>query len=357
MREAKLNRWIVVYIIVGIIALIIGLQTVPEPFDRISLMKDQTVPLLIFFIIQMSVKDWGAFRRVLLALLLPIPYVFRVTYNQYSNVASWHYSHDLRISGPLGLGANELGAYCVSAALLALGLLMVAKQKYVRGLLALFAILASLCIMYSYSRGAYVAFLAGASVLIFYHPKRLKIGVFALLIAITSANFLPVSVVERFEMINANEDTGVRDDSAESRFELWEYASDLYSRDPIFGVGFGSFRFLNPFGKDAHNYYILTLVERGSIGMLVLFILLAKIMLLARRLAKNKDQNQFGFGLSLSMVAMTTAMAIGNMFGDRFSHYPMIIIFWGSLALLTITLKLNHTEDSYMPLPDPHEEL
>ena len=118
--KPSINGFLVFYIFSSILALFMGYQFLGDDSNGLwKTMKDQLVPIFLVFVIQKSAVDDIQWRRILIATLLPLPYCFKVVWAQYVSVASWHYSHDLRISGTFtDLGANEMGAFSVTLALM-----------------------------------------------------------------------------------------------------------------------------------------------------------------------------------------------------------------------------------------------
>lgn len=175
--------------------------------------------------------------------------------------------------------------------------------------MALFAILAS--VFTSLSRGAFLALLVLAILLVTTRPERLfqsrRQKALTLLVAVLgmavffSRPFLRDEVVTRAETIYAPK---TRDDeSGSGRTNLWAAAGRTAAEHPLTGIGFGSFKYvsedllLRTPGVDpllltnraegdnfaAHNTYYGTAAELGITGLLLyLGVLIAAGMSLAR---------------------------------------------------------------------------
>ena len=149
---------------------------------------------------------------------------------------------------------------------------------------------------------------------------------------------LPKSVEERFSTIGASEEE--RDDSAQSRFVFWGIVFEKFLERPIQGFGYHSSqdKRINPHEMDTHNYYVKMLVERGLIGFFTFIALLASFKRIIKEnlnLNLNSD-SPMKYGLLLGMLGAWFALVLGNMFGDRFSHYPIITYFWVMIALISV---------------------
>lgn len=335
-----INGYLIWYLISYLVALFIGYQFLGDAGQgNINHLKDQMLPILLVFVIQRSAVDEVQWRRILIAILLPLPYCFKIVWSQYASVSSWHYSDDLRIRGPfMDLGANEMGAFMVSASLIAMCCLITA-WKYTR--FRYFCLIVFLCagmsVVYSYSRGGYLAFLFGAIVVIFKYRNTAKILVPIIFIGLIGIANLPASVTERFTTIGANKES--RDESAESRFVFWEVAFARFGEKPVLGWGYRTVQDprINPHKMDTHNFYVKMLVEGGLVAFITFVSLLIMLWRMGSRTINWEKNDGFRNAVSLALVGTTAALMLGNMFGDRFSHYPMITIYWVLVGLVSVT--------------------
>jgi len=358
--SSGINGIIIWYILSGVLALMVGygyLQGGAE--GNWKAFKDQCIPLLLVMIIQKSAADGVQWRRILIAGLLSVPYCARLVWDQYKSVASFHYSDDLRIKGPfMDLGANEMGAYSVTLTLLAVALLIsVWQQPRWRNFFLFVLFCSGICVLYSYSRGAYVSVLLGLIVILVKSGKLSKVILPAILVSIISLPLLPASVTERFSTISSEEDE--RDESAQSRFVFWEIALNKWKERPFLGFGYKTAddETINPHQMDTHNYYVKVIVERGIIGSIMLILLLMAVWKLTKRnLIHNRNEHfdddedeeidtgdPFAQGVALGMHGIFAALLLANMFGDRFSHYPVLTIFWTLVGLIAAS-QLHRNE-------------
>ena len=337
--KPSINGFLVIYIFSSILALFLGYQFLGDASGGLwNSMKDQLIPILLVFVIQKSAMDDIQWRRILMATILPLPYCSKVVWSQYKAVSSWHYSDDLRISGTFtDLGANEMGAYSVTMALISLGLLMqcwgIKKWRYI---FILSLSCSSLCVIYSYSRGGYIAFILGV-IVIFSKYESIKKLLLPVILACFIVSFsLPSSVTERFSSIDAEE--GERDGSAQSRFVFWAIALDKWTTHPILGFGYHTVqdKRINPHEMDTHNYFVKALVERGVLGFVIFIILLRMCWNLTKRTLYFHCNDPMHNGLILGLTGAIFALILGNMFGDRFSHYPISTCFWTFVALTSV---------------------
>lgn len=331
-----INAWLSAHIAWGALCVLVGYTNVEGDSDKhFNAYKDQAIGIAIFFIVQMSVRDWTSLRRIALVTLLPLAYIARVVWVQHRSVSSWHYDDDLRISGTfLFLGANEMAAFAVTVVALCLALLFVIRQDRVWTPVLIIGLLsAAACITYGYSRTSYVAVGIVLLAVFLCNPKRAKWFVpFVLALVVTTA-VVPQSVRDRFSSLTVSGEEA--DGSTQSRFVMWDIAFERWKSNPALGIGYHAFhhRENNPLGKDTHNYYVLMLVERGLIGAVIFLVLIWKIWAGVRSVHKIPDLPLWGRAVTLAVIGATLGVYVGCTFGDRFSHYPMIGIFWAWLAL------------------------
>ena len=106
---------------------------------------------------------------------------------------------------------------------------------------------------------------------------------------------------------------------------------------------------INPYEMDTHNYYVKVLVERGVLGSIMFIILLKSLWSITKRNLDWRDEDNIVNGVVLGMGGAIVAMMLGNMFGDRFSHYAMITSFWAFIGLISVVelmrLEKNEVKD------------
>jgi putative inorganic carbon (hco3(-)) transporter len=354
-RGAGVNGWVMLYLAVLVLALLIGFGSVTDPSGHANFFKDQMIAVCFVFLAQMSCTDWSGLRRLFLVSLLPLPYMFHVVRDQSASVSAWHYSDNMRINGTfMELGANEMAAFFVTSALVAAGMLMGARLSWRwRALVAAAVVLSTVAVVLSYSRTAYIAILAGLLIVVLLPRWRFKLLLPAVLMAVVLPMVLPPAAVERFDSISIEE--GERDESTDNRFEFWELALAEFGKRPLLGTGFHTFHHaeFNPHEMDVHNFFLRELVEKGLLGILILLGLLWSIARLLWRGLRHAEAGSWYSGLVIGLSGAFVALLIGNVFGDRFTHYPMIAHFWLYIGLVLRGLQLLAAErvevDSHAP--------
>ncbi|WP_263417958.1 O-antigen ligase family protein [Terriglobus albidus] len=242
-----------------------------------------------------------------------------------------HYSEETRDAGPLGYaGENGLASYLVEATAFVLPLIVVRKNPRLRLFALAVAGANTVCLLFSYSREAYLAL---AVILCFLAVVRVRaLFIPILLLALGWQAILPVAVRERITMTYSRPDAGMAaelDASAQERVMLWSDAMDLFRQNPVFGTGFLTYAELSRVGsyKDTHNFYLKMLVETGLIG-LCLFILQLLLLLREGMRLFTRARDSLLSLIGLGYAAMIVAATIVNLFGDRWMFIQVDSNLW-----------------------------
>lgn len=197
----------------------------------------------------------------------------------------------------------------------------------------------------SYSRGAWLAFVASAAAMVFALPRKTWVG-FALVGAgaIAGAVLLlsgrvPASIVDRInsitqETLSISDVRGV-DVTPENyanieRLAHWQAAVNMATAYPLLGVGFGNYEVAYPAFRllywefplgHAHNYYLNVLGEAGMMGLLAYIAAWSGVILLIWRARRHPDPfarcvviGVLGTWVYLAVHSMTDNLYVNNVF-------------------------------------------
>lgn len=248
---------------------------------------------------------------------------------------------------------NVLGAFFVTYLFLFIGFFLTLWPQR-RGWLIMIPLLACLRgIMVTFSRGAYLAAVAGGLTIAWFRSKRLFLASLALLIlAIANPQLLPSGVRYRLEMtlerhepnagaLSESEPLTQRlDPSTANRVKIWRGAAAMIQDHPVWGVGFGAFPQLlwkyshgEIGGIDAHNLYLLYAAEMGIPSLLVYLLLLALAMYYAARLYRRADDPTIQ-AIALGVTGGIAAWSGANLFTFCMDSQEAVGYFWVLLALV-----------------------
>ncbi len=230
-------------------------------------------------------------------------------------------SRGWRVSGHFG-ERNTLGAFLATYIALYFGAYLASRARSFphHWVLPYLAIAGTVATLGTRSRGAVLA-LGGTLLLVSLWKSRLIFG--ALLVsAFLYQTWMPQVVLDRFE--EAVEESGGEVELAgtvASRIMIWKAGLRTSARHP-FGVGFRRFGEVvgreNPEtlggrgGRDAHNEFVLFVVECGMQGLLVYMWLLAVLASRCWRTYKT-DQDPVVRAMALGTLASLTAALSANM--------------------------------------------
>jgi putative inorganic carbon (hco3(-)) transporter len=245
---------------------------------------------------------------------------------------------------------NPFGAFVSWTALLAAGALagtllgwrqkregggLSLEQLLWSGFLAAMLLLALAGLLASWSRGAWLAFAAGAAALAVFLPRQRALGLLLLggalaaFVGLWQLGLLPPSITARLTSFSlalpssATSSIDVRgveftDESyaVVERLAHWQAALDMARQEPWLGVGFGNYEAVypdvaqvnwpHPLGH-AHNYYLNLLAEVGFAGLAAYLLLWGAIFSLTLGALRREWPDR---GIALGLLAVWVALTV-----------------------------------------------
>jgi len=238
-----------------------------------------------------------------------------------------------------------------------LGLFLSAKGLGRRALYLAGFLVALRASLFTFSRGAYLAFALGSSLVLLLHNPLYLVGMGG--VAVSFPEMVPGSVWTRLGITSTRSEeiydesmTSNADRSVNQRFVLWR-AGVKMSRDyPVLGVGLGRFpekidqytevALSEDDPRDAHNAYLLTAAELGIPAAMVMVVMLlwlaATTTVLYFRRRAREDR-----ALPLAFLGTWAATVSSCFWGSRFSDESVIGYFWILAALIVVLHHLSRT--------------
>lgn len=252
------------------------------------------------------------------------------------------FSYDVRDAGPLaGAGENGLAAFEATCLLFLTAMLSMKLKRTLKWAIFGLIFIGVYCLLFTFSRGGYVAVLGGLLFLGIVNQRKLLILVAVLIVSWQA--LLPVSVQQRITMTYDHSDgDGILDASAQTRVNLWEDAEALIAASPVFGTGFQTYAYMGRMEdlRDTHNYYLKILVETGAIGLLMFLYLLWRMFALGYQLYRQSE-DPFLSAVGLGFSALMVGMFFTNLFGDRWSYFQVDGWMWMLLGAVVRGLMLT----------------
>lgn len=239
---------------------------------------------------------------------------------------------------------NILGGYLVLMISMMLGLFSTLKNKNLKTLLFIGVLLGGLCLVYTYSRGNWLALLVAVFIFcIFFYRK--------LVIPLLLGGFLVMwfleggAVSHRIMSIFGSEDTSVA-----LRFAYLESTLFIIEEN-LWGVGWYGYQFVYPaydfylnnpnvIMYHCHNLFLNITAELGLQGIFVFVVIWLTVFLKAIKLArfgKRKWLKGIGRGYFIASIGI----AVGGLTDHVYFNVQMGLLFWSLAILILICSEVN----------------
>jgi putative inorganic carbon (hco3(-)) transporter len=267
--------------------------------------------------------------------------------------------HDsfIRVGGTVG-SPNETSAYLSLLLPLAACLLFLDVTPWQKWLARLVLGFGGVAIIFTYSRGGWIALFLAAVILgfVLMRTRRVSLKAPIAILALLILLYIPFHDVISARLFG--DDQG----SAESRIPLTMLAFRMIRDHPVLGVGANNFsvamqpyvtsEFRSGFLYAVHNKYLLIWAETGIGGLLAYLAFLLGTLRLGWKCWRQNDR-------SLSMLALgITAAIVGHMVHMNFDLFrigPVQELLWLLAALLIPVLRLAGPAPSGESVFSPHE--
>ena len=198
--------------------------------------------------------------------------------------------------------------------------------------LSLLAVLLNICLILTFSRGAWIGFLAGLFLLIFFSKKK-KIF-YVLVCNIMSFILIPAL---RSRVLNTFQPGGDA-----FRFTIWPVAISMIKENPFLGKGVGTFMaYFSKYPTDlspqyAHNCFLQIWAETG-IFSLISFLLFAGLLLYQGIKKFRKDNDPVLLGL----VCGAFGFLVHSFFDTNLYSLQLATLFWVLMGLISAKVSSN----------------
>jgi len=210
------------------------------------------------------------------------------------------------------------------------------KQKHIRGLLTLLAILSTIALIALNSRGPLIAFLCGVFSIIFLIGEERKKYIFLFLKLVGALSiifiFIPKEYTSRYSLI-----TNLESSSISARLSAWRFVVDHFSEWFFTGAGLFGYAYYYPenttysiFGSYPHNIFLDVFADVGFFGLLFFLGIIGFIFYKGFKMCRIEDYKFRILGLS-SFIAFIVFMI--NAFFSTSLINTRPIWFFGGLIL------------------------
>jgi O-antigen ligase len=310
-----------------------GVPSVDPGDPRVQDWKNFCLLPVLFFLTLNNIQDktwmWRMFWVMCFSIMI-MGYYTSTQITWFSSLTS-----RAKISGTFQfLGPNEVAAFINQCTIILMGVFFFMKRSRNKLLLLALILLNIYCIIFLYSRAAYIGLAIGMFVLFAFKKRLLLIPL--ILVGLLWQVVLPAKAIERIK--ETKNEYGELDESSERRIVMWEVGLQHFSESPIVGIGYGVFRHLGLDLEDTHNIYIKLMVEQGTIGLLIFFIVVFCFIYEGFQLYQ-KGEDDLSKGLGLGFMACMFTLMVNNFFGDRWAYFELSAYIWIFAGLVS---RLNN---------------
>lgn len=363
--------WMLLLVALFSWVVVVAVGRIPEydALENLFTIKRWFTFILLYFIF-LRVRDPEMIRTCLTCIWFGITLESVVAFYQYKT------SFTGRLRGTIGGNQNDFGAFMALYMMVGIMLFMQTWMKKRKIIIAGGLILAGFGLIYSLSRGAYLTFIAGLVVFMYYRSKMMLFGLGVVLGLMLLLGFgiqwlLPEATVQRFQYtFEAPEEQMIfvpqlgrkLEVSAASRIFYAQAATEMFWESPIWGVGFGTFvhrveKYLDPslYGKRnvAHNMFLQIVSEMGILGLGAFLWIMIRSVRVGMTLLRMGPRGRLEWDLGVTLIAITSGLLVTNLFGNRFFNGMIIGYYFIIVALATRSVMATREAHVTEKVPQP----
>lgn len=240
---------------------------------------------------------------------------------------------------------NILAEYLILVLPFFVAALLSVRRVYQKAILLAGALVVSICLLLTASRGAWLGVLVALALFFLFYSKNIVKILFCGLIAVPVAEIvMPGSIINRFLSMANFADTSIL-----HRFTVWGGTWNMICDNLILGVGVGSNMFAGNYPRYAltgatavahcHNVYLQILAELGLFGFIAFMVLLVTFLRTAFS-AEAKIGNRQARALILAGACALIGLLVMGFADYVFYDCRIFINFWMILGLMVTTCRV-----------------
>ncbi len=254
---------------------------------------------------------------------------------------------------------NVLACYLLVAFFVSFGCLIGRKNKKIKFLAFLSFLLSAVCLLLTWSRGAWVSVaLVMVVMLLILSHKAIPWVVFLIATGVTAFFFLPDTFVDRVSSIVSFSDSSVL-----YRINIWKGCSALLRSCFMTGVGVGEEAFAQGYGDfalsgiesapHAHNLFLQITIELGIAGLVVFAILILMLIRSAFTLFRKRSFHHFSSLSGLMCLSALMALLMNGLTDYIWYNNRIYLLFWLVAGLITAIRRIGmHKLEELQREPD-----
>jgi len=347
--ETKLNKSLGMLVAVNAISVIFSLN------HRLSLrgfFGKELKFLAIYFMVFEVINSGRRLKNVLITIVISVLLILIDAAVQYFSGVDFLRGYSLaRLTASFG-SANALGGWLLIVIFIFLGLLLfkqnggLLKKIKKNMLFGMLTILSLICLILTYSRGAWLGFFIGVVVFIYHYVLSslsfknkvlwyLVIGLLSVAVFLASPQIIQERVSSIGDMnINLN------------RTSLWKESISIIEDFPVFGSGLNTYsavarnyKMREGGGIYPHNSFLQKAAETGVLGLVAFLWILFSFFNMGIRHFKQKNNY-----LILGFLSGILAFLVQSFFDTNIYSLQLVVLFWFMLGLTTAAIRIDIEE-------------
>ena len=229
---------------------------------------------------------------------------------------------------------NVLGQYFIMLIPMVFVLFIKLHGKFQKAFYAACCFIMFACLMYTWSRGAWIGVVIGIGFFVLLKDRRWLVLCIAGLLLMPSV--LPANIIGRLTSIG-----NLKDSSTAYRVAVWIGSLRLLKDYWFCGIGLGPDAFLEiypqyalggaGFALHSHNFYLQWIVDMGIAGI---FTYIGIVALGFKQIASVREKNTLIKNMLLAMSGALLGYLFHGMAENLWYNYRMILIFWIYFGIL-----------------------
>lgn len=310
------------------------------------------------------VNSISGMQKLAKTLLWPMLFVIVVTFFRHATEAFSFESINRHLFPFFRNHVNYASMLVCLLAILCCAWYLCPKQSVQRKWLFIALLLGLLALVFAYSRGAWLALIAGVFTVMIVREKQMATLIVLAVVAVLVSTVWLVTDKQYFQFAPDHDKTifhtdfsqhlsatvALKDVSNAERFYRWVAGARMLADKPITGFGPSSFylhyrpytvkRFEtwvsnNPEHSTVHNYFLLTALEQGIIG-LVIFCTLYFFMLMRLQKIYHQLHSYFYRAVTMTVAVILVMIGVINFISDMIETDKIGSLFWLCMGMVMI---------------------
>ncbi|CAN5542946.1 hypothetical protein BH10BDE1_BH10BDE1_36030 [soil metagenome] len=210
------------------------------------------------------------------------------------------------------------------------------------------SVLSATAILWSYTRGAWIAIAAAVAIMVLFLGRKIAISVYSGSVALlVGAFFASEEFRQRLASVVSTTDL-----SNVQRIDIWKANIAMFKDHPIFGVGYGfnedlitayyeKLGITQEFGGHAHNNYLQFLSGTGILGFAAYTAFTGIFLWMSIKLLRTVKKGTATYGLVLGALGAQVALLVGGLTECNFKDAEVNHQFMFICALVMLIWRAN----------------